>query len=253
MPAMRRGWPSVQLRTHKPVQQAQDRYTTSNHTPIQPVRTRQTGTRKPIHAMETQTMPDVDELTGYPLEEDNIYYTSVPAMPRSARRYIDTYGRETRQQGNRRLVIGRAKSARRGLHWLFFIGIGMLAAMLLWQGLMMVAGAWNAHQLDAQYGMPRTWQIDVNVGHGKGKSHFIFENLGGHVFFEELLPGDFTHSHIYTVTTLFGPNAESAPVTADFKDVNGDGKLDIVLHIGTDGASIVYLNDGTGFQPQTQQ
>lgn len=41
------------------------------------------------------------------------------------------------------------------------------------------------------------------------------------------------------------------PVTATFQDVNGDGRVDILIHI--QDQTIIYLNDGTGFKSQSPQ
>ena len=38
------------------------------------------------------------------------------------------------------------------------------------------------------------------------------------------------------------------PVTAEFKDVNGDGKPDMIVHVGDQ--QFIYLNDGTQFKLQ---
>ncbi len=129
------------------------------------------------------------------------------------------------------------------------MGMGMLTMLLLFVGSSWLLSSCQASQVNATYGFPRTWQTDQNVGHGKGASHFLFENLDGHVFFEEIPQGtDFKHAVVYPVTVLFGPDAAEVPVTATFADVNQDGRLDILIHIGEQ--TIVYLNTGTGFQPE---
>jgi hypothetical protein len=110
---------------------------------------------------------------------------------------------------------------------------------------------WNDHQLDSTYGYPRTYQVNEVVGDGdsaKHPTHFIFLNLNGRIEIVEI-PPDASHSRIYSGPTLYSDSADQTPVTADFADVNGDGKVDMTVHIGDQ--SIVYLNDGTGqFKPQ---
>lgn len=113
-----------------------------------------------------------------------------------------------------------------------------------------VVAWWNDHQLDSTYGMPRTYQVDAVVGHGDSAAHpthFIFLNLHGHVEIIEI-PPDASRARIYSGPTLFSDNADQTPVTAEFEDVNSDGKIDMIVHIG--GQRIVYLNDGTEFKPQ---
>ncbi len=98
---------------------------------------------------------------------------------------------------------------------------------------------------------PRTYQTDQVVGHQDSTdhpSHFIFLNLNGHVLIIELPAGDSSHAKIYQGPTLITDNASSVPVTGEFKDVNGDGKIDMIVHIGDQ--RIIYLNDGTQFKLQ---
>jgi hypothetical protein len=182
-------------------------------------------------------------------EDDDSYYPQ--RMPTSTRRYVDTRGNPVIQQGNRRIVIHNEPPPKKKSHWLLLIGIGMVFMLLLWVGLQMLANWWINHQMDSTYGMPRTYQADQVVGHGDSTdhpSHFIFENLKGHIIIIELPGGDISHARIYSGPTLFSDNAELIPVTAEFKDIHGDGKIDIVLHI--QDQRIVFLNDGTQFKPQ---
>src|SRR2546421_6159321 len=89
-------------------------------------------------------------------------YTLPTVMPRSARRYVDETGNEVFQQGNKRMIVTYGKPPKR-FHWLLFVGVGMLATILLWVGLNAVGTWWSNHQLDSQYGNPRTWQTDEVV------------------------------------------------------------------------------------------
>ena len=107
------------------------------------------------------------------------------------------------------------------------------------------------HQDDATYGRPRTYQVDAVVGHNdspSNPSHFIFLNLNRQVIVTELPGGDTTHARIYNGPTLFGDGQDLTPITAEFKDVNGDGKPDMIVHI--QDQRLVFINDGTQFRPQ---
>lgn len=180
-------------------------------------------------------------------EEDAI--DSPGRRPSSAVRYTDTRGRAVVQQGSRRYVLGTGTPpSHRKRSWLLPVGVGMLVMLVLMVGGSWLVSAIEAWQESATYGFPRVFQTDENVGHEQGKSHFLFENLNGHIFFEEIPEGDdFKHAVLYTVTVLYGPDAAQVPVTATFADVNHDGKLDILIHLGEQ--TIVYLNTGTGFKP----
>lgn len=177
-------------------------------------------------------------------EEDDLAFFPV-RRPTSVVRYADPAGRPVLQSGKRRYVFGSGKPSRRKRSRLFWIGFGMLVMLGLLVGgnaLLTSYQAWGVS-------LPRTWQIDENVGHEQGKSHFLFENLNGHIFFEEIPEGDdYKHAVLYPVTVLFGPDAAQQQVTATFADVTHDGKLDILIHIGDQ--TIVFLNTGTGFKPE---
>ena len=191
--------------------------------------------------------------TSYPaqqdIEEDDSYYPHRP--PSSARRYVTTNGQQVIQQGNRRIVIHDEPPPKRNIHWSLLIVLGMLAMIGLWLGASELAYLWSNHQMDTTYGFPRTYQVDEVVGHGDSSdhpSHFIFENLKGHVIIIEMPGGNVQHARIYSGPTLYSDNAGLIPVTAEFADVNGDGKIDMVLHI--QDQLLVFLNDGMQFKPQ---
>jgi hypothetical protein len=196
----------------------------------------QRASRQPIQT----NVPPPDE------DYDNDAYTQ--SMPRSAIRY--PLGRPyVYQQGNRRIVVHPEPPPRR-FHWSIFWGLGIVFAIgVLFVGSHVVQW-WNDHQLDATYGMPRTYQVDEVVGDGdsaKHPTHFIFLNLNGRVEIIEL-PPDPSKAKIYSGPTLYADNAAQTPVTADFEDVDGDGRVDMIVHIGDQ--SITYINDGTEFKQQ---
>ena len=128
--------------------------------------------------------------------------------------------------------------------------LGMAVAALLAVGLSSFGAWWQIHQDDAQYGRPRTFQFDAVVGHGDSSAnptHFIIINLDRHVQIIEFPGGDGTHARMYLGPTLFGDGQDLTPVTAEIRDVNGDGKPDLILHI--QDQRIVFINDGTMFRP----
>ena len=191
-----------------------------------------------------QAEPDTDEA-----EVPDSYYPQ--RMPTSTRRYYNTNGDQVIQQGNRRIIIHDEPPPKKRHHWLLFTGMGMATMVILWF-LGQAAFAWWANeQLYAAYQYPRMSQADETVGHSDSTdhpTHFIFENLHGQVLIVELPGGNYAHARIYKGPTLFSDNADQIPVTAEFKDVNGDGKVDIVLHI--QDQRIVFFNTGTGFKEQ---
>lgn len=133
--------------------------------------------------------------------------------------------------------------------WLALI-VGMLAALGLVICFNAFSSWWQVHQNDVTYGRPRTYQVDAVVGHQDSvqkPSHFVFMNMNRRVIVVEFPGGDATHAMVYTGPTLFGDNGDLIPVTGAFRDVNGDGRPDMILHI--QDQTIVFLNDGAKFRP----
>jgi hypothetical protein len=182
---------------------------------------------------------------------DDLDYPEEPArMPTSARRWPTTDKSYVIRDGNRQMVVHEGLPRRR-VHWVLILWIGMLSMLALYLLWNWGTGWWFVHQLDATYGFPRTYQTDQVVGHADSTdhpSHFIFLNLNGHVLIIELPGGDASHARMYSGPQIFADNPSSVPVTGEFKDVNGDGKVDLIVHIGEQ--RIIYLNDGTQFKPQ---
>jgi hypothetical protein len=134
--------------------------------------------------------------------------------------------------------------------WLVYVGLGMLAMLALWVALQALMSWWNVTQDDIHYGRPRTFQLDAVFGHNDSAAnptHIIIVNLNRHIIIIELPGGDPSHSRIYSGPTLFGDSQDLTPVTAKAIDVNGDGKLDLVLYV--QDQRIVFINDGTQFRP----
>jgi len=139
----------------------------------------------------------------------------------------------------------------KNMHWLFFVGLGMMALLILW-----IVGtavlAWGTQRYyDFRYGNPRTYQVDQVVGQGGDSlahpSHFIAINENHQAVVIQLQAGDPGKSYSYTVP-LYNDNGE-APVTLEFRDVTGDGKLDMIIHIHllSQEQIVVFINDGDKF------
>jgi hypothetical protein len=176
-------------------------------------------------------------------------------IPKSALRFTtDTQGNQVVKQGNRQMIVHQGKPPRR-FHWLLYTGVGMAVATLLFALGSWGVSTWQQNSLNAEYGMPRTYQTNAVVGHADSAqhpTHFIFENLDGRVIIIELPGGSIAHAHIYGGPSIYTANGNLVPVTGSFQDVNGDGKPDMVVTIG-EGSSqtqIIFLNNGTLFVPE---
>ena len=69
-------------------------------------------------------------------------------------------------------------------------------------------------------------------------THFIAINLNAHITIIEIPGGNNAHARIYSGPTLYSDNGDQTPVTLEFYDVNGDGKVDMIVHVGDQ--KIVY-------------
>ncbi len=141
------------------------------------------------------------------------------------------------------------RARRKRSPWLA-LGLGMLLTLALVVGFNAFGSWWQLHQEDATYGMPRTYQMNAVVGHEDSAtkpSHFIFMNMNGRVLVIEFPGGDATHSIVYTGPTLFGNGGNLVPVTGEFRDVNGDGLPDLLVHV--QDQTIVFINTGSKFRP----
>jgi hypothetical protein len=184
----------------------------------------------------------------YDLEDDDSYYTQ--RQPTSAVRYTQQR-QQVIQRGNRRIVVHNEPPPAKHFHWSVFLGLGMVLALVLWIGAGYMLSWWQNHQLDSIYGIPRTFQTDQVVGHSDSTdhpTHFIAINLHARITIIEVPGGDVTKARIYSGPTLYSDNGDLTPVTLEFRDVNGDGKVDMIVHIGDQ--QIIYLNDGTKFTLQ---
>ncbi|GAC1366814.1 MAG: hypothetical protein NVS2B12_10700 [Ktedonobacteraceae bacterium] len=139
-------------------------------------------------------------------------------------------------------------------HWLVPAGVGMIAMLVLW-----VVGssalAWGMQRYnDYRYGNPRTYQTDEVVGHGDSKlhpSHFIAMNLNHQAVVIELMAGDPGKSVSYVAPVYIVGDDGLAPVTVEFRDVNGDAKADMIvtIHLTNQNQVYVFINDGAKFRP----
>jgi len=135
-------------------------------------------------------------------------------------------------------------------HWTVLLGMAMFIMVVGWVLLTTVANWWQVTQDDWHYGRPRTFQTDMVVGHNDSAanpSHFLALNLNRHIQIIEFPGGDSSKAKIYMGPTLVGSGQELAVVTLTFKDVNGDGKLDMIVNV--QDSHFVFINDNDQFRP----
>lgn len=136
------------------------------------------------------------------------------------------------------------------VHWLLFVGLGMLTMVAVWIGLTFLTGWWQVVLDDWHYGRPRTYQVDAVVGHHDSvanPSHFIALNLNHYIEIIEFPGGNPTQAKVYIGPILLGSGQDLTVVTLTFKDLNGDGRPDMVINI--DNSHFVFINDNGQFRP----
>ena len=130
--------------------------------------------------------------------------------------------------------------------------IAMLGVWVLGSSLL----AWGSFEYNNYvYGTPRTYQTDAVVGHGgdslQHPSHFVAINLNRQAIIIELMAGDPAQSIDYVVPYyILGSGGDLTPVTVSFRDVTGDGKLDMLvdIHLSPQDQTFPFINDGTKFR-----
>lgn len=176
-------------------------------------------------------------------EDEEDVFTRTPAAVPPRRRV--TTGEPERVTS----APGKVRGQRR-FHPLFWLGAGLLVALLIWAGMTQVLN-WGNNALNTmRYGYPRTFQTDAVVGHhdsASQPSHFLAINLHGLIEVIEWPGGDASHARVYVGPQLFGPNSDQEPVTLRFVDLNGDHLPDMIIEV--QGSQIVFINDQGNFRP----
>ncbi|HET9999957.1 MAG TPA: hypothetical protein VFQ36_03620 [Ktedonobacteraceae bacterium] len=136
----------------------------------------------------------------------------------------------------------------RSMHWLLYVGVGMIAALALWLVFSSLL-AWGVSKYnDIKYGYPRFYQTDAVVGHSDSAahpSHFVALNLHGQVIVIELPGGNPAKSFDYVGPSMIASGDDLIPITLTFNDVHHNGKPDMFIHI--QDRDFFFCNDGTKF------
>jgi hypothetical protein len=181
----------------------------------------------------------------------------LPTMqPQSPSAYAPRSARTTTRNVPVSIPVIKEKPRHR-VHWLLPAGVGMVAMIVLWI-LGSWALSWGIQQYNnITYGMPRTYQTDAVVGHGDSKanpSHFMAINWHHQAVVNEMMAGNPSKLIVYVVPINSNSDTDDlAPVTVNFKDLNGDKKPDMIIHVhlpNEDQVS-VFINTGTKFRPET--
>jgi hypothetical protein len=109
---------------------------------------------------------------------------------------------------------------------------------------------WGQHRLDdIRHGFPRTTQVDGFVGHGEEgglPTHLIALNLQRQVSILEIPGGDPGKVQALIGPYLVGADGEYVTPYLSLQDMNGDGRVDLLLQVREE--IIVYINDNGSFR-----
>lgn len=163
----------------------------------------------------------------------------------------------TRRYDNSRVVVHDLRKnvapQKQPIHWAIVAGGAVVVTVVLVYAGSAIHTAYENYQNDLHYGTPRTYQMEAVVGHNDSAglpSHFIAMNLHSHIKVIELPGQDSSKAKIYDGPSVSGNDSDLIPVTLTFKDVNHDGKLDMI--VTTQIQDFTYINDGRQFRPAKQ-
>jgi hypothetical protein len=113
---------------------------------------------------------------------------------------------------------------------------------------------WQTWQDDMTYGRPRITRLMANVEHNEAngaKTLFTAQNINGQISITEYPGGDPTKTRVIVGPQLFGKDKDLVPIKLQTKDVNGDGKDDLIAT--ADDQVLIYINDNGNFRPINDQ
>ena len=141
----------------------------------------------------------------------------------------------------------------RRLHAAFYVVTLILAAIAIYVVISLLVGKARVLVDDLRYGRPRTTQVDAFVGHEEAgqPTHLMAINLDRQTMVIELPGGDASKARTITGPYLFGADEDLTPLLLDLRDMDGDGKLDLLLDIRQE--QVVYLNRDSAFRLATPE
>lgn len=134
------------------------------------------------------------------------------------------------------------------LRLLLYLGTALLALLALYIVLNAMVSWGRVAFDDMRYGVPRTFHLTADVGHGGGSglpSHLIAVNLDRQVIVIDIPGGDADKIRTLRGPYLFGEGEDLTPVTMHLDDMDGDTHSDLIVRVKDE--EIIYLNQEGGF------
>ena len=147
-------------------------------------------------------------------------------------------------------------TANTGTLRLALIGAGALVGVVVLYLVVSAVVHWTQVTMDdLAYGRPRTTHLAAVVGHNNDSpaqpTNFIGLNLNRQVTVFEIPGGDTSKATVINGPYLFGEGEDLTPVHLDTVDVNGDGKLDLMVSVKDE--QLVFINDNGSFRAMTAE
>jgi len=207
---------------------------------------------RPARATRCQQTPNVPQprqAVTRPRQGDTPASMRSTLVPVAPTQHLPCPQEQDNKSQTKRLTLSRPQTPTLHFHWLPSMGVGMLAVLLVWLTGTALVNWWQGGQDAGSTRQPPTFQCDAKVGHNDAHtpSHFLVLTLNNHVEVVEFPGGDTTKVLVYHGPLLLGQTSPHDPATVSFKDVNRDGKLDLLLTVGP--VKYVYLNDTGAFRP----
>ncbi len=281
--------PTTDAMSDEDVTRAGVEYDTQGIITLEPkIKQRQTGsyatpTRQPSNRLAPQKQPTQQSIAvRQPTQPRNAIRQSTqareavrqPSQSRDALRQSTqareavrqtTQPRAVTKQSSQQLRAARptSQNQKRQYHWLVPTGVTLMITIACY---LLLYTAWTGGRgmyNNWAYGSTtRTSHLEAVVGDHDSitsPTHFVAMNLHGNIDVIELPGGDITHAKAFPGPHLLWTDADKAVVTLEVKDVNGDNKPDIIVHIQGDTdllfrqttANFVMHNNGSGFAPMT--
>jgi hypothetical protein len=128
--------------------------------------------------------------------------------------------------------------------------MGMFVMGMVFWACVVYVVPWVTDKVDHwNTGEARIWQHDFNVGHEGGSSHFLTQYYEGNVLVIEILNTTPMTVHTYVASCQFLTPPPVPPIiTLEVRDINGDQKPDLLLHVEGISSPIPLYNNGQTFQ-----
>ncbi|MBC8162432.1 MAG: hypothetical protein H7Z42_14575 [Roseiflexaceae bacterium] len=130
----------------------------------------------------------------------------------------------------------------------------LLAAVAIYAVVGLFVGGFGTLADDLRYGRPRTDHLTAYVQHGETPghpTHLMAVNLNRQVSVIEIPGGDPAKARSISGPYLFGAKEDLTPVTLHLRDMDGDGRPDLLIDVRRE--QIVYLNRDDAFRLPTPE